>query len=94
MKLYDDSWKEKPCKEWQGPKMAGYGAKWFKIDGKFIKKKIHRHTIEQFLGRKLSPHEFVCHKCDNPACKELADMFNISISHTRSIILKVKWKHI
>lgn len=53
------------CWEWTASKsQAGYG--YFVLRGKTYK--AHRLVVLDLLGKALGPTEFVCHRCDNPAC--------------------------
>lgn len=57
-----------PCRLWQGSvDPDGYGR--MKRNGKTVR--VYRWVMEEALGRKLQPHEFILHACDNPPCFRL-----------------------
>lgn len=53
------------CLVWNGHKCKDdYG----KITYNFKSYKVHRLYYELYYDVKLSPHEYIIHKCDNPSC--------------------------
>jgi hypothetical protein len=64
-------WRDKPCKPWPGAKnVGGYGKR------KFRGKDMGAHRAEWIEKRgPIPPGMHVCHRCDNPPCREIAHLF-------------------
>ena len=58
-----------PCVLWQGSAdRDGYGRMKRAVDGKRETIRVTRWVMEEALGRRLRPDEFILHACDNPPC--------------------------
>jgi hypothetical protein len=58
-----------PCVLWQGSvDRDGYGRMKRVVAGQRETVRVTRWVMEQVLGRRLRPDEFVLHACDNPPC--------------------------
>lgn len=70
--LYDDSWKEMPCEDWEGKRTEnGYGF----IPGHPITY-VHVLTYVECFGPIKAPHDRVLHKCDNRPCRQPLHLFS------------------
>lgn len=75
-----------PCRLWQGSvDPDGYGR--MKRNGKTVR--VYRWVMEEALGRKLKPHEFILHACDNPPCFRLD---HLSVGSARDNNLDMMFK--
>lgn len=70
----DESWREVPCRPWDGRRMHGYGY----LPGK-RGMAVHRFTWAQANGP-IPPGMCVCHHCDNPPCYEITHLFLGTVS--------------
>ena len=61
-----------PCRLWQGSVDSnGYGRMKRMVNGRWETVRVYRWVMEQAIGRKLRPDEFILHACDNPPCFRL-----------------------
>ena len=69
--LYDDSWKDTPCKlSWRAKNEHGYPI----INSRgYIKES--RYVYSNYIGLPLESTDQVLHKCDNPGCIEETHLF-------------------
>ena len=58
-----------PCVLWQGSvDRDGYGRMKRRINGELKTVRVIRWVMEEIVGRRLRPEEFVMHACDLPTC--------------------------
>lgn len=80
-----------PCRLWQGScDPFGYGRmKRKNAKGEWETVKVYRWVMEQVIGRKLRPDEFILHACDNPPCYRLDHLsVGSALDNNRDMMLK------
>ena len=84
-----------PCVLWQGiVDRYGYSRRWiYPTDGSpRYQRGMHRWVMEEYLGRKLKPSEFVLHACDQPLCYRL-DHLSVGTLQDNNADMKAKGRN-
>lgn len=85
-----------PCRLWQGATdKDGYGYRRVDRDGKRFKQGIHRWVMEQVMGRRLFPDEFILHACDNPPCYRIDHLsVGTAADNNHDMMAKGRYVHV